>query len=160
MTMLHLHAVRQQPRVSSAPAASRGSRVLPEALCNLVIGALDEVSAVLVSAGVSANLITSLCIALGAGAGVLLAFGEFGPAAIVMILASLGDALDGLVARRSGTVSVAGALLDASGDRYQEFFFLGGLAVFFRASPAALVVTLLALAGSFMVSYGSAKAEA
>jgi CDP-diacylglycerol--glycerol-3-phosphate 3-phosphatidyltransferase len=77
-----------------------------------------------------------------------------------MIVASLGDALDGLVARRSGTVSVAGALLDASGDRYQEFFFLGGLAVYFRASPVALIATLLALVGSFMVSYGSAKAEA
>ena len=77
-----------------------------------------------------------------------------------MVVASLGDALDGLVARRSDSVSVGGALLDASGDRYQEFFFLGGLAVFFRESPAALVATLLALAGSFMVSYSSAKAEA
>ena len=57
-------------------------------------------------------------------------------------------------------VSVGGALLDASGDRYQEFFFLGGLAMFFRGSPPALMATLAALAGSFMVSYSSAKAEA
>jgi CDP-diacylglycerol---glycerol-3-phosphate 3-phosphatidyltransferase len=162
MTMLHLQAV-QRPAPAARPAvpsASRGSRVLPDVLCNLVVGALDDLSRLLVSAGVSANAITGACIALGAAAGVLLGLGYFGLAGLVMIVASLGDALDGLVARRSGTVSVAGALLDASGDRYQEFFFLGGLAVYFRASPAALVGTLLALVGSFMVSYGSAKAEA
>jgi CDP-diacylglycerol--glycerol-3-phosphate 3-phosphatidyltransferase len=162
MTMLHLQAVRQPAPVAlpAAPSASRGSPVLPDALCNLVIGALDDVSRLLVSAGVSANAITGACIALGAAAGALLSFGYFGLAGAVMIVASLGDALDGLVARRSRTVSVAGALLDASGDRYQEFFFLGGLAVFFRMMPAALVATLLAMVGSFMVSYGSAKAEA
>ncbi|HEY6460678.1 MAG TPA: hypothetical protein VIY73_11025, partial [Polyangiaceae bacterium] len=51
-------------------------------------------------------------------------------------------------------------LLDASIDRYEEFFFLGGLAIYFRASTPALVLALLAMCGSFMVSYGSAKAEA
>jgi len=161
MTMLHLQAVRPAPVARPAAAsASRGSPVLPDALCNFVVGGLDDLSRLLVAAGVSANAITAACIALGAVAGVLLSLGYFGLAGLVMIVASLGDALDGLVARRSGTVSVAGALLDASGDRYQEFFFLGGLAVHFRMSPAALAATLLALVGSFMVSYGSAKAEA
>jgi len=162
MTILHLPTVRQPAPIPrpTIVSASRGSPVLPDAVCNLVIGALDDVSRVLVSAGISANTITATCIGLGAVAGVLLGLGYFGLAGLVMIVASLGDALDGLVARRSGTVSVAGALLDASGDRYQEFFFLSGLAIYFRASPALLVATLLALVGSFMVSYGSAKAEA
>jgi CDP-diacylglycerol--glycerol-3-phosphate 3-phosphatidyltransferase len=154
MTMSHFQAARR-----SLPLA-RPSLVLPDAACAAVLRALDHFSAALVSLGVSANTITSLCIALGAGAGVLLAFGQFGFAAALMVVASLGDAIDGLVARRSGTVSVGGALLDASGDRYQEFFFLGGLAMFFRESPPALMATLAALAGSFMVSYSSAKAEA
>ncbi len=139
---------------------SRSSLVLPDALCNGVIRVLDEVSAGLVALGVSANVITSVSIALGAAAGVLLSLGYFGLAGLVMVVASLGDALDGLVARRSGTVSVAGALLDASGDRYQEFFFLGGLAIYFRGFAPALAAALLALSGSFMVSYSSAKAEA
>ncbi len=155
MTMSHLQAAAK-----SVPIASRASLVLPDAICATVLRGLDQVSNRIVSLGISANTITSLCIALGAGAGILLAFGEFGLAAAAMVVASLGDAVDGLVARRSGSVSVGGALLDASGDRYQEFFFLGGLAVYFRESPAALVATLLALAGSFMVSYSSAKAEA
>src|ERR1700723_3755514 len=120
MTMLHLQAVRQPAPVSrpAVASASRRSPVLPDALCNFVIGGLDDLSRLLVSAGVSANTITATCIGLGAGAGVLLSLGFFGLAGLVMIVASLGDALDGLVARRSGTVSVAGALLDASGDRY------------------------------------------
>jgi len=138
----------------------RTSLVLPDALVAVVLQPLDHVAQALVELGVSANAITALSIVLGAAGGVLLGLGQFGLAAIVMVVASLGDALDGMVARRSASSSVAGALLDASGDRYQEFFFLGGLAVFFRGSVWALVLTLLALAGSFMVSYGSAKAEA
>jgi phosphatidylglycerophosphate synthase len=155
MTMSHLQAAQK-----IAPAASRASLVLPDAICAAVLRALDQVAGWFVALGISANMVTSFCIALGALAGVLLALGQFGFAAAAMAIASLGDAVDGLVARRSGSVSVGGALLDASGDRYQEFFFLGGLAVFLRESPAALVTTLLALAGSFMVSYSSAKAEA
>jgi CDP-diacylglycerol--glycerol-3-phosphate 3-phosphatidyltransferase len=155
MTMSHLQAVGK-----AAPATSRGSLVLPDAICAAALRGLDDVARRFVALGISANAITSLCIGLGAAAGILLAFGQFGFAAAAIVVASLGDAVDGQVARRSGSVSVGGALLDASGDRYQEFFFLGGLAVFFRESPAALVMTLLALAGSFMVSYSSAKAEA
>lgn len=141
-------------------SASRASLVLPEAVTGAVLRALDRAADRLVAFGVSANFITSCCIALGVVGGVLLGFGYFGLAAVAMIVASLGDALDGLVARRGNTVSVAGALLDASGDRYQEFFFLGGLAVYLRECTFGLVATLLALAGSYMVSYSSAKAEA
>jgi len=141
-------------------SASRASLVLPEAVCSAVLRALDVAADRMVALGVSANAITGCCIALGVVGGVLLGFGQFGLAAVAMIVASLGDALDGLVARRGNTVSVAGALLDASGDRYQEFFFLGGLAVYLRECTFGLVATLLAIAGSFMVSYSSAKAEA
>jgi CDP-diacylglycerol--glycerol-3-phosphate 3-phosphatidyltransferase len=153
MTMMHFQSARRV-----APL-SRSSAVLPDAVCGAALRVLDQVAAGVVALGISANTVTSLCIALGAGAGVLLAFDQFALATVLMVIASLGDAVDGLVARRSGTASVGGALLDASGDRYQEFFFLGGLAVFFRESPFALVATLAALAGSFMVSYSSAKAE-
>src|SRR5882672_1252511 len=138
----------------------RTSLVLPDAVCMIATHALDRIARLLVAIGVSANAVTWTCIALGALAGVLLGFGRFGLAATALVAASLGDALDGMVARRSGATSTAGALLDASGDRYQELFLFGGLAVFFRELPWAVVLTLCALGGSFMVSYGSAKAEA
>ncbi len=148
------------PAQGSLETRRRVSLVLPDAACGTVLRALDQTASYLVSLGVSANAITTTCIVLGAVSGVLLSTGQFAWAALAMVIASLGDAVDGLVARRSGSASVGGALLDAAGDRYQEFFFLGGLAIFLRASLGSLVLTLAALAGSFMVSYSSAKAEA
>jgi phosphatidylglycerophosphate synthase len=120
---------------------------------------LDRVASALIAARVSANAVTASSLVLAGVGGVLLGMGHLGWAAAAMIVASLGDALDGIVARRTGSASVAGALLDAAVDRYQELLLLGGMAVYLRMSTWALVVTLGALGGSFMVSYGSAKAE-
>jgi CDP-diacylglycerol--glycerol-3-phosphate 3-phosphatidyltransferase len=134
--------------------------LLPRAALDATLWCLDHVAGGFIALGVTANAITVSSVVLAGIAGTLLCFGEFGWAAVAMVAASLGDALDGMVARKTGTASVAGALLDASIDRYEEFFFLGGLAIYFRASTPALVLALLAMCGSFMVSYGSAKAEA
>jgi CDP-diacylglycerol---glycerol-3-phosphate 3-phosphatidyltransferase len=109
---------------------------------------------------VTADAVTLVSLALALGAAVLLVMGHFGAAGAAMIVASLGDALDGLMARHSGTASVAGALLDASADRYEELLVLGAIAIRFHDSVGVLTLTLAAIAGSFMVSYGSAKAEA
>jgi CDP-diacylglycerol--glycerol-3-phosphate 3-phosphatidyltransferase len=133
--------------------------LVPSAVSSAVLGWLDRLADWLVARKISANAVTAGCVGLAFVAGLLLAGGWFAPAAVVMILASLGDALDGMVARRSHTQSAEGALLDASSDRYQEFFLIGGLAIQLRDSTFELAVALLALAGSFMVSYGSAKAE-
>jgi CDP-diacylglycerol--glycerol-3-phosphate 3-phosphatidyltransferase len=145
-------------RIRVSPA--RSSLLLPRAALDAALWCLDHVASGLIVLGVTANAVTVSSVVLAAIAGVLLCFGQFGWAAVAMVTASLGDALDGLVARRTGTSSMAGALLDASVDRYEEFLFLGGLAIYFDQSVGALALTLLALAGSFMVSYGSAKAEA
>jgi CDP-diacylglycerol--glycerol-3-phosphate 3-phosphatidyltransferase len=139
---------------------ARSSLLVPRAVLDVALSVLDHLARGLIALGVTANAITVSSVVLAAIAGALLCFGQFGWAAALMIAASLGDALDGLVARRTGSASVAGALLDASIDRYEEFFFLGGIAVYFHDSTWALMLTLFALSGSFMVSYGSAKAEA
>jgi CDP-diacylglycerol--glycerol-3-phosphate 3-phosphatidyltransferase len=139
---------------------TRTSLWLPRTVLDVALWGLDHVARGLIGLGITANTITVSSVALAGIGGALLAFGHFGAAAVAMVIASLGDALDGIVARRTGSASVSGALLDASVDRYEEFLFLGGLAIYFRASVPALVLTLGALAGSFMVSYGSAKAEA
>jgi CDP-diacylglycerol--glycerol-3-phosphate 3-phosphatidyltransferase len=114
----------------------------------------------LIAARVTANMVTTGSLALGGLAGVLVANGFFALAATTFALASLGDALDGAVARSSGNESSGGGLFDACADRYGEFFFLAGLAFRSRAHQAALALVLFALLGAFMVSYGSAKAEA
>ena len=115
---------------------------------------------VLVATRVSANAVTGCSLLVGAASGLALVYGNFGWATLGLLIACVGDALDGPVARRTETASTAGALFDASADRYQEFFAMGGLALFFRASEPVLALVLFALVGSFMVSYGSAKAEA
>jgi len=121
---------------------------------------LDPIVALLIHAGISADAVTGTSLALGAFAGILIAGGHFAAAAIAIALASVGDALDGAIARATRTANPSGAIFDAAVDRYEEFFFLAGLVFYFRTDEAKLALVLAAIVGSFMVSYGSAKAEA
>jgi CDP-diacylglycerol---glycerol-3-phosphate 3-phosphatidyltransferase len=127
---------------------------------NAFYWALQPVARGCVALGVGANAVTIASLGLAAGAGLALASGHTGTAALLAALSSLGDALDGLVARRTRTASEAGEVLDAAVDRYGELFFLSGAAVRLRHEPWMLVATLAAIGGGFMVSYASAKAEA
>ncbi len=147
------------PRYARVDAAG-SSALLGKGAMEAGYWSLQPVGRALIALGLTANGVTLISLGLGLMAAVALAFGHFGIGAALTAVATLGDALDGIVARQTGTASDAGEVFDAAVDRYQEFFFLGGLAVYFRADPAALVLTLVALLGSFMVSYGTAKAEA
>jgi CDP-diacylglycerol--glycerol-3-phosphate 3-phosphatidyltransferase len=141
------------------PAEECRSLGLPKAVTAVALSALAPLARAAIALGISAKAVTTFSLVAGAGAGALLAWGHFGVAALLFVTASLGDALDGLVARATRTESAAGALFDASADRYEEFFAFAGLAIYFRSSGPVLALMLLALVGSFMVSYGSAKAE-
>ncbi len=121
---------------------------------------LDPVVLALIHAGISADTVTGLSLALGAFGSILVAKGQFGAAALTLAFASVGDALDGAIARATRTASTGGALFDAAVDRYEEFFFLAGLAFLFRTDDVKLCLVFAAMIGSFMISYGSAKAEA
>ncbi|HEX8790588.1 MAG TPA: CDP-alcohol phosphatidyltransferase family protein [Polyangiaceae bacterium] len=145
---------------STTTRTTASSALLPDSILTVAVERLSGCAALLADAGVSATAVTLARLVLAALGGLLLGFGVFSWAAVLMVCASLGDAIDGLVARRTHTASPGGALLDASVDRYEEFFFLGGLAIHFRDSALLLALALTAIAGSFMVSYGSAKAEA
>jgi phosphatidylglycerophosphate synthase len=144
-----------EPEGGSARSAMFGSR----AIRSLEWALAPAVSAC-VAARLSANAVTAVSAFAGACAGAAVAARHFGLGAVLVSLASAGDALDGLVARRTGTASATGALLDAAVDRYQELVLLGALALVFRDRPLVLAMAMGALGGSFMVSYGSAKAEA
>ena len=144
------------PRVE----ADGGSALLGSGVMNLAYGALQPVASVCIALGVTANGVTASSLVLGAAAGVSLWQGHLGLGALLAMLSGVGDAVDGLVARRSGSASDAGEVLDATVDRYVEFFFLGGLALYYAGAPWAQGLALSALVGSFMMSYASAKAEA
>ena len=111
-------------------------------------------------AGVTPNMVTAFSLLPALAAGVAVACGWFGLACILATGASLGDTVDGLLARRRGSASDAGEAFDAVVDRYVEFFFMGGLIVYYRFSLPLCVLAIFALFGAFMISYSTAKAEA
>jgi phosphatidylglycerophosphate synthase len=111
-------------------------------------------------ARVTPDMVTIFSLLPALGAGVAVAQGWFGLACLLATGASLCDTVDGLLARRQGSASDAGEALDAVVDRYVEFFFMGGLIVYYRFSLILCTLSIAALYGAFMVSYSTAKAEA
>jgi CDP-diacylglycerol--glycerol-3-phosphate 3-phosphatidyltransferase len=80
----------------------------------------------------------------------------------VFVIGSLLDILDGALARSSGKGTPFGAFLDSTTDRVGEGFMIGSIGlVFFRhGDEVALAFAMAAIAGSFLVSYTRARAEA
>ena len=83
------------------------------------------------------------------------------PAGVLILLGGFCDTVDGLIARSTGKASRFGALLDSSFDRYSEFIMFLGIAAYFvnLGDYSTAAGALLALCGSFMVSYTRARAE-
>jgi CDP-diacylglycerol---glycerol-3-phosphate 3-phosphatidyltransferase len=75
---------------------------------------------------------------------------------------SLLDILDGALARQSGKGTPFGAFLDSTTDRLGEAVMLSAIGLVFArdGNEIALGATFAALAGSFLVSYTRARAEA
>ena len=117
---------------------------------------------------VTPNALTAAGVTLCAGAAVLvyleyrheLAF--FWLAAAAFVVGSVLDILDGALARQSGKGTPFGAFLDSTTDRISEGLVLGAIALVFarEGNEAALAFAFAALAGSFLVSYTRARAEA
>jgi CDP-diacylglycerol--glycerol-3-phosphate 3-phosphatidyltransferase len=160
-------AVAYAGRVSRAGAAREArieragsSPLLGKAAMEMGYWAMRPVARFCIAMGLTANAVSWVSFALAAGAGVSLAVGAFGVAAVLSLASSACDALDGMIARDTGTAGDAGEVLDAAIDRYAELFFFGGIVLRERLDPFAVVLTLAATAGAIMVSYSTAKAEA
>src|ERR687886_118970 len=83
-------------------------------------------------------------------------------AAAGFVVGSILDILDGALARTSGKGTPFGAFLDSTTDRVSEAAVLGAIALVFsrHGEPVALALDFAAVAGSFLVSYTRARAEA
>lgn len=81
--------------------------------------------------------------------------------AVVFVVGSVLDILDGALARQSGKGTPFGAFLDSTTDRVSEGFVLGAIALVFArdGNEVALAFAVAAIAGSFLVSYTRARAE-
>lgn len=78
-------------------------------------------------------------------------------AGALILLSGLIDAIDGVLARSSGRVSVFGGFLDSVSDRYSDAVVLSAIVYAGLCHPAW---GLAAIVGSLMVSYTRARAEA
>jgi len=117
---------------------------------------------------VTPNQLTAAGVSLCAAAAVLVYFEYrneilfFWLGAIVFIVGSILDILDGALARAGGKGTPFGAFLDSTTDRISEAFVLGAIALVFMRDghEFALAVDFAAVVGSFLVSYTRARAEA
>jgi CDP-diacylglycerol--glycerol-3-phosphate 3-phosphatidyltransferase len=82
--------------------------------------------------------------------------------AATFVAGSLLDILDGALARQSGRGTPFGAFLDSTLDRVGEGVVLGAIALVFArdGNEIALAFAVAAVAGSLLVSYTRARAEA
>jgi CDP-diacylglycerol---glycerol-3-phosphate 3-phosphatidyltransferase len=83
-------------------------------------------------------------------------------AALVFVVGSLLDILDGALARAGGKTTPFGAFIDSTTDRVSEGFMLTAIAYTLAVHhhPVFVAVAVAAVAGSFLVSYTRARAEA
>jgi CDP-diacylglycerol--glycerol-3-phosphate 3-phosphatidyltransferase len=83
-------------------------------------------------------------------------------AGVAFILGSLCDMFDGRYSRMSGKGTPFGAFLDSTLDRVEEGVVLAAVAAWFakQSNELAVGATVLAVVGSYMVSYTRARAEA
>ncbi|WP_394844571.1 CDP-alcohol phosphatidyltransferase family protein [Pendulispora brunnea] len=130
--------------------------IVGKAPMEAVYSALQPVARLIVWLGISANGVTLSSLGFAALAAMFFALGHFGLGAFAACAAALADAVDGLVARQTQSVSRFGKLLDTTVDRYVEALFLGGIAIYVHDTAWMLALVLAALVGGFMVSYASA----
>ncbi len=149
------------PRVSRAAAIKDGYTTGARGLASRSVTGLTRTR-------ITPNALTASGVTLCAIASVLVLFESrnellyYWAAAIVFVLGSLLDILDGALARAGGKTTPFGAFLDSTTDRVSEGFMLTAIAwVLARQHhPIFVAVDVAAVAGSFLVSYTRARAEA
>ena len=136
-----------------------GTILIGEGVMQATYWAVDPLVRRLVAIGVTANAVTWSALVFGVAAAFALAFGRFGAACLLATVSTMGDLVDGQIARVAGTGSARGAFLDSVIDRYTEFAFIAGFIIQAHDVPGFVAIALLALLASFMSSYATAKAE-
>jgi len=146
-------------------------------------GLVRPVVRALARAGVSANFVSGLGLMFSGFAALAFFEGGFRIGAGLLLASGLCDVLDGEIARETGSVSAFGAFLDSTLDRVAEGAVLIGIAGFYvtnlvdlaldprrvleelshglepRTWALVALVAMVALLGSFLVSYTRARAE-
>ena len=109
---------------------------------------IESVANVFINRNISANKVTVLAFVLGISSGGWMLLGQPLIATAVLWISGLLDAVDGAIARKTGTSSSWGALMDITFDRIVELSVIISLAVLY---PQARLV-LIMLTGSIIIS--------
>lgn len=112
----------------------------------LIRPAVDALAAPLARAGVQANTITILALALGLGAAALIANGFFALGGVLIVLSRACDALDGAIARQTQATDLGGFL-----DIVFDFVFYASIPLAFAlADPTHNALAAAVLLAAFV----------
>lgn len=113
--------------------------------------------------GIHPDILTIVGLVLFGVGGWITALGYWRSALFALVIGSLMDGLDGVLARETNRRSSFGAVLDSVCDRFTEIIWLGGILVFYVMNTAfngvILFLAFAAITGSLMVSYVKARGE-
>ena len=122
---------------------------------------LAPIGASLRRAGVTADTITVAGILMASAAALAIGSGHLALGLLFLVLTGIPDALDGAVAKASGTSSARGAFFDSVTDRFTDALLFGGVAWYLASNEPGRIMMLpvALLAAAMLVSYQRAKAE-
>tara|TARA_B100000945_G_scaffold127786_1_gene101834 strand:- start:405 stop:1019 length:615 start_codon:yes stop_codon:yes gene_type:complete len=122
---------------------------------------LDPVGVALSRIGITANALTAAGIVIASVGAIFIGQGRLFLGFVFLILTGLPDALDGAVAKASGTSSIRGAFLDSVSDRVTDILLFCGIAWYLASNePGRIMMLPVAVMGAAMlISYQRAKAE-
>jgi CDP-diacylglycerol--glycerol-3-phosphate 3-phosphatidyltransferase len=122
---------------------------------------LEPIGKALAGVGVTPTVVTSVGLAVVIAGAVVISSGAYRGGAIIVLVGSMLDGLDGSVARASGLVTPRGAFLDSVFDRIGEIAAFAGLGWASAASgdERVLLLIMLAVGGAMVVPYIRSRAE-
>lgn len=119
--------------------------------------ALRPIAGGVASTGITPNQITVLGFVASLVAGYFFFTSQPLWGGVMILVTGFLDVLDGGVAKASGKVSRFGGVLDSALDRYSDLVIIGAIILGGLCDP---IWGILAMVGSFMVSYVRARGEA
>lgn len=139
---------------------------LRKAIERAVVGSVQPITDAMVRGRIHPNILTTLGFLITVSSAFLFHSHHVRTAGVLILMGGIFDIFDGRVARATGLDSQFGSFYDSTLDRFSEIAVYAGILSLYNDYRADLgdvfmiYATMLAMAGSLMVSYTRARAEA
>ena len=148
---------------SRAHDLARGDSLVPAWVKQAARAILNPIVRGALAVGLTANAITVLGLLITLLAAIVIGSGYLLAGAAILLAGSVLDAVDGAIARAQGGGTAFGSFLDSTLDRAGEAILYAGVGAFLLQAmdePLLPVIgVMVALGGSFIVSYAHARAQ-